>query len=130
MTFRKILSTFFNQLKTNKNKVFILKSVKYLRISSILNILQNYGIIYSFLIKDSKIHISCNQSQSLFIIKYINKVKYLSFYKLKSLICKYPSSIFVISTNLGVLDNSKIFNLKIGGYLLFIIKPKIEVISV
>jgi ribosomal protein S8 len=122
--FRKILFKLINLLKTFKKKELVV-NFKYMKIHSILYVLQKYGVIYGY--KLSKINnklIIIARKESLMDVRLIKKIMYISYYKLSSLIKKNPFCIFVISTSIGLLDNEKILNLKMGGYFLFIIKPK------
>ena len=122
--FRKILFKLINLLKTFKKKELIV-DFKYMKIQSILYVLQKYGIIYNYKIckVSNKLSITARR-ESLMDVRLINKVMYISYYKLSSLIKKNPFCIFIISTTIGILDNEKILRLKLGGYFLFIIKPK------
>lgn len=123
--FRKTLFKLINLLKTFKKKELVV-NFKYMKVHPILYVLQKYGVIYSYKISkvnNNKLSIIARK-ESLMDVRLINKVMYISYYKLSSLIKKNPFCIFIISTSIGILDNEKILRLKLGGYFLFIIKPK------
>lgn len=126
--FRKTLFILINKLKTFKNKELVV-NFKYMKMQPILYMLQKYGIIYSY--KISKFNnklIILTRNNSLMSVKMLKSFINVSFYKISALIKKNPFCIFIISTSIGILDNEQILKLKLGGYLLFVIKPNNSVI--
>jgi hypothetical protein len=124
MSFRKDLFLFFNLIKTsNENKVSFPTKIKYYKLKKILHILLIYGIILNFGISSNRLYVYINK-QSILNIYCLQKPVYLSNYRLQSFISKHPDTVYVISTSLGIFDSKNLFRTGLGGYLLFIIKPK------
>jgi ribosomal protein S8 len=119
----------FNLIKTsNKNKVLLSFNTKYSKFYEILKILLKYGIIYSFEIKHNVLCIN-NNKEKLYEVYHLRKVKYYSAYKLRSLINKNNSSIYIISTTVGILEGSSCIKINIGGYLVFILRLNGSIIT-
>jgi len=127
MVFKKDISLVFNYIKTsNENKVLFPKNIKYYKLKSILHILVKYGIIYSFGVISNRLYVQRNKHITHGICC-VNGVKYFSNYKLRSVISKHPANVYIVSTTLGVLDSKAVVKLGVGGYIVFIIKPKYSI---
>ena len=119
----KDINLFLNLKWININRKFVPKiSKKLLKILIIENIISAYSFI-RIKKKSWKIQIYCNNNililhRFIKIITYKKKI-YLSIYKLRSLFCKNPGKLFVISTCKGLLTNNSILELGIGGKLLY-----------
>ena len=124
MTFRKDISLFFNCIKTSsKNKVLLPSNLKYSKLKKILGILLKYGVIHRFGLINNLLFVDRNIYKFLDVF-WFNKTKYLSNYKIQSLVSKFPDNIYVISTPIGILDSKDAIKFKLGGLVLFIIKTK------
>jgi len=122
MTFKSQISLLFNLIKTTKeNKVLLKSNFKYYKIRDILKILERYGLIHYYLIKDNTLLLYKNPSK-MYEIHNFKDVKYFSAYKLRSFIRKNPANVYVVSTTLGLIDGFKASINNLGGYLVFIIK--------
>lgn len=110
------------------NKALICTKSKYNKLKYILKILIKHGVILNYLLKDNKLFINVNHLK-YYGVKYFSKGKYLSAYKIESLIHKFPGNVFIISTSLGIIDSTEAVSRKIGGQLLLILKTKESLIK-
>ena len=125
MTFKKNITNFVNNLKSNKNFTFKIKSSNFKCIHKILPKLLKHNCLSNYYVKDGYVyiqkHISSNYLTTAFVPKHLTNISYFA---LQSLMYKHPTTIFVVSTSVGILDNQELRNLRIGGAILFVIKPK------
>jgi ribosomal protein S8 len=110
------------------NKVLVCTKSKYMQLRYILKILIKHGVILNYVLRDNKLFINVNHLKH-YSIKYFSKSKYLSSYKIESLVHKFPGNIFIISTSSGIIDSTEAVFKGIGGQLLLILKTKESLIK-
>lgn len=85
----------------------------------------SHGYFFGTKINNSKLVIYCKQTSKFYDLKLIVSGRiYFSFYQLQAKINRYPLSIFFVSNTFGILDNNKILELRVGGYLILVLKNK------
>lgn len=125
MSRRSILNNLIANIKGTQNTFFKFK-LKNLRtfLSVVLKLLE-YGCITKYLFKeDGYIHIYKNLNSSVTLAQVPKQLLYQKYHQLESLMSKNPTSIYIVSTSIGILDNFELRKLRLGGELLFIIKQK------
>lgn len=90
---------------------------------SIVPKLLEYGCIIKYTIStDGYIRIYKNNTANLTISQIPKQLTYQKYYQLEALMHKNPTSIYIVSTSIGILDNVELRKLRLGGKLLFIIR--------
>lgn len=105
------------------NKALVCTKSKYNKLRYILKVLIKHGVILNYMLRNDKLFIKVNHLK-YYSVKYFSKNKYLSSYKIESLIHKFPGNVFIMSTSLGIIDSTEAVLKKIGGQLLLILKTK------
>lgn len=124
MTFKNDIALFFNVIKTSKeNKVLFPYKIKLVKFKKILSILSRYGLIWRYGLIENRLFLHRNPFTLLDISRH-NRDKFFSAYKLKSLSTKFRHNIYIISTPVGIFESRDALKYNLGGYLLFVIKPK------
>lgn len=125
MTLRRKLGILTSSLKSSQQSSFKINYTYFNKLSIVLSMLINHGYFFGTKIHNSKLVIYCKQTSKFYDLKLIVSGRiYFSFYQLQAKINKYPLSIFFVSNTFGVLDNNKILELRVGGYLLLVLKNK------
>lgn len=123
MSFRKDITSFINNLKSNRNFAFKIKPNSFKRTIRILPKLLKYNYISKYIFKDGYIHIFKNTISNKVTLTFVPKhMSNVTYFELQSLMYKNPTCIFIASTSIGILDNDEMRKLEIGGSILFVIK--------
>lgn len=110
------------------NKALVCTKSKFIKLKGVLKFLIKYGVISSYMLNQNKLYLRLNPLRH-FVVKYFSKTKYLSSYKIESLVNKFGGNVFLISTSLGIVDSNFAIEKRIGGRLLFVIKTKNSLIK-
>lgn len=123
MTFRKKLANLSCYFNNDSKKKIKIKYLYYNKLNMLFKKLITEGYIYGFKIVNSELTVFCKPTFQRYKLKFITTNKrFLSYYQLESLIYKNPLTTFFVSTPVGILENKKIISLKLGGYLILILK--------